>query len=263
MLLAHTTWKEAREVAAGNVVFLAPLGSLEQHGPHLPLLTDTALVDAVAARVEQQAPDRILLLPTLWLGHSPHHRRLGCVSLDLFPYIEMLRGVCRSLVALGARKILLLSGHGGNEVPAKGALRELKSELADRRDVYIAYANYWSLAARAIADIRTSPPGGLGHAGELETSLMLALHAPLVRLKDAAADGPFDAGPWRLADMQHSQPYYIVNEFDEISRTGTVGMPEHASREKGEALLAAIVDGVKAFIDELQTWRYQEDSGSC
>ncbi len=260
MRLSTLTWKEAARAAAQPAAFVVPLGSLEQHGPHLPLLTDTAIVDAIAARLDDRMPDRVVLLPTIWLGHSPHHRHFASVSLDLLPYVEMIRGVCRSLVQLGATKILLLNGHGGNDVPARAALRELKSELADRPDVYIVFAHYWHLAADAIAAIRSSPRGGLGHACELETSLMLTLHGDLVYEGLGVTDGPHDQGPWRIGDMLHGQPYYIVNEFDEISRTGTVGMPEQATADKGARFLDAIVGRVGAFVDEFLTWRYQHDA---
>lgn len=258
MLIEHLTWNEIRKVEDG--VFLVPLGSLEQHGPHLPLITDTAIISAVSNRAEERDPARVILLPTQWLGHSPHHRRFACVSLDLYPYVSMICGICESLVELGARKILLLNGHGGNDVPCRAALRELKSKYANRPEIYIVYAAYWSLAANQMSAIRTSPPGGMGHAGEMETSVMLVLHPQWVRLEGAAADGPFAQGPFRVRDLLRAQPYYIVNEFDEVSRTGTIGMPEQATKEKGEQFLEAAVQSVNAFIAEFSTWRFQENA---
>lgn len=258
MLFDHLAWKETRNLA--GKVFLVPLGSLEQHSLHLPLVTDTAIVSAVSSRIEARDAERVVLLPTQWLGHSPHHRRFACVSLDVQPYIDMICGLCRSLVTLGARKILLLNGHGGNDIPCKAALRVLKSDYEGRPDVYIVYAAYWSLAAREFASLRTSPPGGMGHAGEMETSVMLFLHSDLVRADQAAADGPYAEGPLRVRDLIQSPPYYIVNEFDEISRNGAIGMPEHASREKGEKFLEAAVNAASAFIDEFSKWHYQEEA---
>jgi len=258
MLIERLSWDEARKLA--DRVFLVPLGSMEQHGPHLPLLTDTAIVSEISRAVEKRDPERVVLLPAVWLGHSPHHRRFACVSLDLGPYIGMICGLCQSLVALGARKILLLNGHGGNDIPCKAALRELKSEFENRPDIYIVYATYWNLAAREFSAIRTSPRGGMGHAGEMETSVMQAIHPELVRMEKASADGPFSEGSYRVSDMLAGQPYHLVNEFDEISRTGTIGMPEYASREKGEQFLKAAVEAVSAFIDEFRAWRYQESA---
>ncbi len=129
MHLKHARWTALSSLR--NRIFIVPLGSLEQHGPHLPLFTDSLIISDIADRVEQLRSEKIVLLPVQWLGHSPHHRRFGCVSLDLIPYIEMIRGICRSLIEIGARKILLLNGHGGNDIPCKAAQRELKSEFAD------------------------------------------------------------------------------------------------------------------------------------
>src|SRR3569623_2496374 len=109
MRLETARWPDLPGLA--DRIFVVPLGSLEQHGLHLPVFTDSLIIGHVADRVEQLAGDRIVLLPVQWLGHSPHHRRFGCVSLDLMPYVEMIRGMCRSLVAIGARRILLLTGH--------------------------------------------------------------------------------------------------------------------------------------------------------
>jgi len=155
MRLEHARWPDLP--ALSSRIFVVPLGSLEQHGKHLPVFTDSLIVGHVADRVEELRSDKIVLLPVQWLGHSPHHRRFGCVSLDLIPYIEMIRGMCRSLIAMGARRIFLLNGHGGNDIPCKGALRELKSEFESLRDLYIAYAAYWNLAATEFTAIRESP----------------------------------------------------------------------------------------------------------
>ena len=160
------------------------------------MFTDSLIISQIADRVEQIRPAEIVLLPVQWLGHSPHHRRFGCVSLDLFPYMEMIRGICRSLIGIGARSILLLNGHGGNDIPCKAAQRELKSEF-ELHDLYIVYATYWNLAAEQFNEIRSSPLGGMGHACEMETSIMLSKHPDLVDMSALAATVP--ARIWAIA----------------------------------------------------------------
>jgi creatinine amidohydrolase len=249
MHLANVGWPDLSGLS--NRIFVAPLGSLEQHGPHLPLFTDSLIVSQVAERVEQLRSDRIVLLPVQWLGHSPHHRRFGCVSLDLMPYVEMIRGICRSLVKIGARKIFLLNGHGGNDIPCKAAQRELKSEFESMPDLYIAYATYWNLAARQFSEIRSSPIGGMGHACEMETSILLATNPNLVDMTKSKTGGP------GTVDMLAPAPYSIINEFDEISENGVIGMPEYATSEKGARFLEAAAQCVVAFLDEMAGWRFQ------
>src|ERR1700680_4632499 len=109
MRLSTTSWPDLP--ALSDKIFIVPLGSLEQHGKHLPLFTDSLIIGHVADRVEELCSERIVMLPVQWLGHSPHHRHFGCVSLDLFPYIEMISGMCPSVIALGARPIPLPHGH--------------------------------------------------------------------------------------------------------------------------------------------------------
>lgn len=247
MTLENLRWKELEKVAAR--VFIVPLGSLEQHGYHLPLATDSIIIGELVKRIERELADEIVLAPVQWLGHSPHHTRFGCVSLDLRPYMEMVIGMCRSLAAMGARRILLLNGHGGNDVPCRAAMRELKSELG-RDGPAIAFASYWTLAAADFAKIRSSPRGGMGHACEMETSIMLVLRPELVATNDAVDDGTFGRGPYQVLDMLQPQPYYMVREFDELSASGTLGMPSHASAEKGEEFLAAAVAACIRFIRE-------------
>jgi creatinine amidohydrolase len=255
MRFENATWPDIP--ALSDRIFVVPLGSLEQHGKHLPLFTDSLIIGKVADRVEELCSDRIVVLPVQWLGHSPHHRRFGCVSLDLMPYVEMIRGMCRSLVAMGARKILLLNGHGGNDIPCKAALRELKSEFESLKNLYIAYATYWNLAAAAFTAIRESPSGGMGHACEMETSVMLATHPELVDTAKATRGGPSEERGYRTIDMLKSEPYFLIAEFDEFSDTGVIGMPEFATAEKGHEFLEAAAQGVVRFLDEFAKWDFQ------
>ncbi len=252
MLLANLTWPEVKKLKVATKIVVLPLGSFEQHGPHLPLTTDTDLVTAVAHGVEQKRPQKILCLPALWPGHSTHHLAFpGTLSVSQMPYIQLVIELCRSTVAMGAKKVFLLNGHGGNDVPLRAALRELKTEFPKVRFVF---ASYWTLAAASIKQVRESELGGLGHACEMETSLMLHLHPERVKLKLARRGGPKHTDAYRKADMFYARPVYFVNEFDEVSKSGTVGHPELATAEKGREFLTRIVDDVTAFVDEFAKW---------
>ena len=252
MLLEELSWPEVKRLKPASKLVLFPLGSFEQHGPHLPLTTDTDIVTAVARAVERARPRKILCLPTLWPGHSTHHLFFpGTLSVSQMPYIQLVMELCRSMVRFGARKVFLLNGHGGNDVPVRAALRELKSEFPKVR---LVFASYWTLAAQSIIELRESGPGGLGHACEMETSLMLHLHPQKVKLHLVRRDGPKHTDPYRKADMQYARPIYFVNEFHEISKTGTVGHPDLATAEKGRRFLEAIVKEVTAFVDHFEKW---------
>lgn len=253
MILENLTWPEVKRAKLANRIAIFPLGSFEQHGPHLPLTTDSDIVAAVARGVERLRPEKILCLPTLWPGHSTHHLGFaGTMSVHQMPYIRLITELCEGIVAMGARKVFLLNGHGGNDVPVRAALRELKSQYP--RTTFV-FASYWTLAARTITQVRESELGGLGHACEMETSLMLHLHPDRVKQRRARRDGPGDTDRYRKSDMQYGRPVYFVSEFQEITRTGTVGQPELATAAKGRQFLSGIVADVTAFVDAFALWK--------
>jgi creatinine amidohydrolase len=138
-------WPEVKALDFERLIAIAPLGSIEQHSLHLPLSVDTDLITELSERVEAARPETVVLLPTLWLGHSPHHRHLASLSLEIQPYMDVIKGLCDSLVRTGFRKILLLNGHGGNEIVTKAAMREVKTKYEGRPELRIGFASYWAL----------------------------------------------------------------------------------------------------------------------
>ena len=255
MLLDKLTWPQVKQLDFERLIFLLPLGSFEQHGYHLPLSTDTQIVTAIARGVEAARTDRILLLPGLWPGHSTHHLFFsGTLSVSQMNYIRLIVDLCGSVVQMGGRKLFLLNGHGGNDVPVRAALREVKTEFKKVSAFHAVYAPYWSLAAQTIQQVRESELGGVSHAGEMETSIMLHLSPEEVRMERARRDGPQHPSPYRKADMQIAKPVYYVNNFEELSTTGVIGHPDLASPEKGKRFLDGIVRDVTAFADDFLTW---------
>lgn len=252
MILENCTWNETKKAGIAQKIILAPLGSFEQHGLHLPLTTDTDIVTAIARRLEKKMPAKIMLLPTLWVGHSTHHLAFpGTLSTHQRPYCDLLVELCDSIVGMGAKRVFLLNGHGGNDIPARTALRELKDRHPKIR---LVFASYWSIAAKTIKAVRESELGGIGHACELETSLMLHLHPDRVRMKLARRDGPKHKDRFRLNDMQHARPAYFVSEFNEVSQTGAIGHPDLATAEKGKRFFEGIVTEVADFIAAFEKW---------
>jgi creatinine amidohydrolase len=252
MLLHDLTWPEVKALDFSRLVAVLPTGSIEQHGPHLPLSVDTDIITAVAARLERRLPDKVLLLPPLWPGHSTHHMHFpGTIDVPQMSYINLITDIGKSIAAMGATKAFFLNGHGGNDTPIRAALRELKSAVPQTRFVF---ASYWSLAAALIKQVRESELGGLGHACEMETSVMLHLHPGKVKMNLAKRDGPPHQDPFRKADMQLGRPIVFVNEFHTISESGVVGHPDLATAEKGKRFLDGIVDAVAAFVEEYSSW---------
>ncbi len=255
MLLENMTWPEVKQLDFDRLVVVSPLGAFEQHGHHLPLTTDTDIVTAIARRVEGARPQQVLCLPSQWAGHSTHHLSFpGTISVSQMHYVHLVVDVCRSIAQMGGRRIFFLNGHGGNDVPLRAALREIKTDLGAVQNLHVVSASYWQLAAATIARHRESGPGGVSHACEMETSIMLHLWPDRVRMDLARRDGPQHPSPYRKADMQLAKPVYYVAEFQELSESGVIGHPELASADKGQAFLDGIVGEVGAFVDDFLTW---------
>ena len=131
VLWGDLTAAELRTLAAGDPIVVLPIGSTEQHGPHLPVQVDSLLVSEVAKRAAERAGDEtILVMPTVWTGLAEHHMGFGgTVTLDYAVFYALIRQVCLSLTRQGIRRIALLNGHGGNIIALQLAAGELAREI--------------------------------------------------------------------------------------------------------------------------------------
>lgn len=228
---------------AGEIVELAerdgsllvvPVGSLEQHGYHLPVATDTLLVDAVAHGAAGETDAPVLVSPPVWTGLSPHHLPFGgTVSLEREALSAHLEGIAGTALENGFDALLLLNGHGGNAALIDSVVVSIG---ADHPEVEVTGLTYFALAAEIADDVRDSPIGGTGHGGEFETSLMLHLHPELVDMD--RAEGTMMESRYDLArkDIFSAGPLSVYRPFTAYSDSGVIGDPTLATAEKGERL---------------------------
>ena len=243
---AELAWPDyAARVADGRTPILLPLGSMEQHGHHMPLHVDVLLPTAFAGRVAAQIGG--LVAPPFTYGYKSQQRSgggnhmPGTTSLDGQTLVCALRDVLKEFARHGARRFCLVNGHFENTwFITEGidhALRELRWDGI--RDVKVVVLSYWDFVDKGTIE-RLYPNGFTGwdleHGGVLETSLMLALHPDLVRM-DRAVDHP-------PAEFEPYDVYPVRPEWTPAS--GTLSSPKEASREKGEILLQVCTDGIVA-----------------
>lgn len=237
-----------RALGAEGAVAIVPVGSVEQHGPHLPVQVDALLAGEVARRAARKAADRqkIVVAPTIWSGLAEHHMSLGgTITLDFATFHALLRCVCGSILRHGFRRILILNGHGGNIA----ALTVIVGELARELDAPIATATYWTMpeTQQSFAKILERQKT-VRHACEAETSMLLVLKPELVDEKAArAVDAPMEGlaakgGVYRYRPIAH------------WSKSGVLGVPAAASAEKGERLLEAAAAAVANAIVAGKAW---------
>jgi creatinine amidohydrolase len=234
---------------------VVPLGSCEQHGHHLPLFVDSIQVTAIAERVEQRLKSEILLLPTLWLGSSHHHMDFpGTVSVLPSLYTQMIKSVARSILHAGFRRIFFLNGHGGNQVPGAQALTELTCEDDEANGAYLTFSSWWTIGGEAIAPDKhglTTPC--VSHACEYETSMLLFLRPDLVKLDAAREQAPAVDNRWFNTERLGNR-VGVYHRYNRITAAGNLGKPSQGTAAKGEAMTAAVVDDIVAFLREFATW---------
>jgi len=246
------------ERLTGRVVVL-PVASLEQHGRHLPLLTDSLICEAIVRGVETELGDRVLCLPLLWIGASEHHRRFpGTISIPPALFVSLLTHMVECLVEDGFRRILVLNAHGGNDVPGRQALLDVQLQHRDLLDLWLALGSYMDLASQQIAAMPQLVQKAVTHSCELETSLILHLRPELVRLGAArGANIPFNSA-FYAPDFSRPSRVYVPREYTHLSATGAFGHPELGTAEKGQDLLSVIVGEVVAFLREFSEWQPHE-----
>lgn len=256
MIYGNLTSPEIGRLASSHVAVL-PLAAVEQHGAHLPVITDTALVSEVTRRAEQVLHDKVLLLPTLWAGSSHHHIGFpGTVSIRSETYIQVLCDLIDSLLRAGFRKIALVNGHGGNITPAAEALYRTMLKERNGELPWVVTASYWNLpGAVDYREFMDSPK--LTHACEFESSMMLRLRTDWVKMDEA--HGERVERQSRFYDpLGYSPSRVMVSEsFEQMTPVGAMGKPELATPEKGERLFELYSTALIEFLTEFSGWEHR------
>lgn len=218
--LSDLTWPDAARGAA-SAVLAVPVGATEQHGPHLPLSTDTDIAVALTDGLARARP-HVVVAPAIAYGSSGEHAGFeGTVSIGQQAIELLLVELARSALASFPR-VLLVCAHGGNARPLRRAERRLRDE---RRNVR-AWMPRWS---------------GDAHAGRAETSLMLAIAPERVRLDRAA--------PGATAPIDELMESLVAEGVRAVSANGVLGHPGGASAAEGRALLATQIDRLTEAVD--------------
>jgi creatinine amidohydrolase len=213
---------------------IIPIGSLEQHGDHLPVSTDSIIIEHLAKKVSEKL--QILYLPTITFGISFEHAPLFNISLSHQTYSTFISEICLSLVKYGMKNIILLNGHHGN----MGCLYYISQNVSDKipSNTKINFINYWTLMK------------DFDHAGEIETSLVLAINTKLVKMRMARANTKEISGSKVVYNSLTANP----GSFPKITGNGVWGDPTKASIIKGRSLLESLIHKIVETIKELKNF---------
>lgn len=239
VLIEEMSWPEVEEaVAGGKTTVILACGATEQHGPHLPIGTDTFLGTAIAERAAQLAGNA-LVAPTLRPGLSDHHVDFpGTLTVRPETFLALLTDTCTSLARHGFERIVIFPSHGGNSDVMKAHVPWLARSLADRCELVFSLGTLEKIHELAawLAE-RGVPIGRSGaHAGFTETSMMLAYRGELVRT-DAFEPGLADDDFYRPDRIRASQLDSFIRGIRAQSPNGVLGDPTGADAEIGEQLL--------------------------
>jgi creatinine amidohydrolase len=233
--------------AEQDAVVVQPMGTIEQHGAHLPLDTDAFTAEAVAVRAARAAPFPVLVAPTVWWGVSEYWMEFGgTIALRPEALVDLLTDIVGSIGRNGFRRVLLLNGHAGNAAAMHAtAVRLLRS------DVRVVGMNYWDPVRDLLRAKSEADHGMIGHAGEIETSLQLALRPEAVRRDLMPAEGdetglPRSALPAAWAEVVVAPPDPAAE-----SPTGVYGVARAARAEFGTEIVelasARLVEFLRVF----------------
>ena len=248
---SRLTAPQLTALARHDPVVIVPIGATEQHGPHLPVMTDYRCVHEIAVRAARLMAETrpALVAPTLPYGMSEHHMSLGgTLTLDYATMNGVIRCVVSSAVRHGFKRIFVLNGHGGNTT----ALQNMVGELTVETKLPLATGTYWDIAADSIRGLLETQDALL-HACEAETSMVMALEPAAVNAAALPeAHGPLVPG---LSSIPGVNPaVYRWRQLGSRSPVGVIGDARAASAQKGERLLRAIAGDVAAALLDERLW---------
>jgi creatinine amidohydrolase len=226
--LTHLTWTDIRDLEKEKGVLLLPVGAIEQHGPHLPVATDTLLVTNILKRALQLLPQEVAAwrLPALSYGKSNEHEAFpGTISLSGETFLAVLKDIARSVARAGFRRLAFVNGHGGNSALLEVAARDIRAETGLM--VFCVQPAFWIEPPFKLSE--EEKQYGI-HAGELETSLVLALQPGIVKMDKAVKH-------YMKPPMPLFGSVSVAWLTPDWSETGVFGDATAANPDKGIALL--------------------------
>ena len=247
--LGRMTWKEIEEILPRNPVLLIPIGTVEEHGPHLPVNADNMAADFVARRAAEATGAYII--PAINYGYSPMcHDFPGTVSIRPETLTALVRDVCNALVRQGFRRFIFVNNHGGNQPSCELVARELKAE----HGLLIGNIYPWTLGYALMRDAYDDAAAVYGHGGEPETSAMMAMYpegvvTSLMAGRDPVMSGPFKPRRDNLIEIPgQSVGGTVFLDYGDLFPNGTTGDPTSASVERGQLWIERVVGFAIDFI---------------
>lgn len=251
VLLSEMTRDQIKKIAPDAIAVL-PTASIEQHGPHLPVMTDTLLCGTVARQAAELAAEQtpVIVAPVLCYGNSHHHRPFaGVLSLTSQTFMTAVTEVLEGFVLSGFRQLVVLNGHGGNTDSNAVVGLDFANRLG--HPVKIATGAYWDIARAALGEKGLMASHLIpGHAGRFETALVMAIRPDLVNQAGLAQTHDVSKAAQGLFSDLAGAMVQVQGAW--AASTGYTDHPATATPEEGQAMLEVIVRRVADFLIAFQ-----------
>ena len=240
---AYMTQMEIGQAIQNGRSVIVPTGATEAHGPHMPTDTDTHQAEYIALELAKRI-DAVVVPPIAYGVSKTFENFPGTVSLTIPTYQLMLSEIGFGLIQQGFKHIILLNGNRPSGTANDQVARHLIDEYDSTYDFMVSAVSYWEPAADIIHGMRKSKEGGMGHAGELETSFQLATRPNLVKMEllEGAHYGPV---AWDLVAPTHPTRTYGKRPRPEAGHAAIFGDPTHATEAMGKACIEVIIDALE------------------
>lgn len=250
----YLTWQDVQEMPdKANVVLILPVGAIEQHGLHLPLIVDAAIAVSVLGKALEKLDSAIpaFALPTLYYGKSNEHWHFpGTITLSYQTLITTICEIADSIYRAGFRKLVLMNSHGGQPQVMEIAARDLHLKYED----LMVFPLFTWRVPHKVGELLTSKEREFGiHAGDAETSLLLSILPEQVKMENAIAEYPPETSKDSLLSMEGNLPFAWVTK--DLSKSGVIGDPTTATKEKGDRILEDVSDGWVKVIKDIYTFQ--------
>lgn len=227
------------------------LGAIEQHGPHLPLATDAMVGAHFLDRIDAALAHNVLIAPQVQICCSAHHMDFaGTLTVRHETLLAYVVDILDSIHAHGFTNLVLFNSHGGNEAIGRVILEQWGAAHGDAR---IFMLTWWKVAHDALKVLQKSGFGGVGHACEFETGLLMHFGPELVRTQEIVPPTMMPTFPWAENDMLNAPCGVFYRSMKDISGgSGVVGDPTLASRATGRKISDVVTDQLVAMLRDIR-----------
>ena len=250
----YLTWTDIQEMPdKENVVIIQPVGAIEQHGPHLPIIVDSAIGSAVIGKALAKLDANIpaYALPPLYYGKSNEHWHFpGTITLSAETLLTVLTEMAESIYRAGFRKLVLMNSHGGQPQVMEIAARDIHQKYED----FLVFPLFTWRVPHIARELISPKELEFGiHAGDAETSLLLSILPEQVKMNRAVAEYPQGLPEDSLLSMEGKLPFAWVTR--DLTKSGVLGDATVATKEKGDRLLESVSEGWVRVIQDIYKFR--------